>query len=261
MTGDVPTTLTGLLLFVVLLLPGFAYVIGKERHGTGQQLSPFRETAAVAAASVSFELIVLAIFAIVRTLLPSVTPDVGELVRNGAAYLRVHYGQVALWATGLLGLSVALAYSASLPKFRKGASRIHLWRFYPLKWMGLYPHASTVSAWWTVFEDWGAERDIRVGCTLDDGSYVDGRFGSFSTEADDGPDRDLVLAEPIHYGPTGADSAFPYACSAMCVSARHIVQMFVTYIGPVTSSSAAEAPAAPDPASSAAQESSASGPS
>ena len=39
-----PTTLTGLLLFVALLLPGFAYLVGKERHGTERRLSPFRET-------------------------------------------------------------------------------------------------------------------------------------------------------------------------------------------------------------------------
>jgi hypothetical protein len=97
-----PTTLTGLLLFVVLLLPGFAYAVGKERNGTGQQLTPFRETAAVVAASISFELIVLAIFAVIRALLPSLTPDIGALIRNGPSYLRGggghagHYGQVAI---------------------------------------------------------------------------------------------------------------------------------------------------------------------
>ena len=51
MMAIMPTTLTGLVLFVVLLLPGFAYVTGKERHTTGQRLSHFRETAAVVAAS------------------------------------------------------------------------------------------------------------------------------------------------------------------------------------------------------------------
>lgn len=44
-----PTTLTGLLLFVVFLLPGFAYLVGKERNGTERQTSPFRETVAVVA--------------------------------------------------------------------------------------------------------------------------------------------------------------------------------------------------------------------
>jgi Family of unknown function (DUF6338) len=52
-----PTTLTGLLLFVVLLLPGFAYLVGKERAGTERRTSPFRETVAVVAASVATELV------------------------------------------------------------------------------------------------------------------------------------------------------------------------------------------------------------
>jgi uncharacterized membrane protein len=61
-TERVPTTLTGLLLFVVLLLPGFAYLVGKERHGTERSLSPFRETVAVVAASITSELVVLGLF-------------------------------------------------------------------------------------------------------------------------------------------------------------------------------------------------------
>ena len=113
-----PTTLTGLLLFVVLLLPGFAYAVGKERNATGQQLTPFRETAAVVAASVSFELVVLGIFAVIRTLWPSLTPDVGALIRDGRSYLRGggsqpgHYGQVALWTIGMLAVATVLAYVA-----------------------------------------------------------------------------------------------------------------------------------------------------
>jgi hypothetical protein len=88
MMAFMPTTLTGLLLFVILLLPGFAYAIGKDRNGVSQGLTPFRETAAVVVASVSAELVVLSLFAIIRTIWPSVTPNVGALVRNGGGYLR-----------------------------------------------------------------------------------------------------------------------------------------------------------------------------
>lgn len=40
-----PTTLTGLLLFVVLLLPGISYVAIRERGTPRQARSAFRETA------------------------------------------------------------------------------------------------------------------------------------------------------------------------------------------------------------------------
>ncbi len=78
-----PTTLSSLLIFVVLLLPGFAYLVGKERHGTERHTSPFRETVAIVAASITSELAVLGLFAAVRTVFPSWTPDVGALIRHG----------------------------------------------------------------------------------------------------------------------------------------------------------------------------------
>jgi Family of unknown function (DUF6338) len=226
----------------VLLLPGFAYVIGKERNGTGQKATPFRETAAVFAASVTFELIILTLFAVIRTLLPTLTPDVGALIRHGGAYLRGtaghagHYGQVAIWATGMLVVAVFLAYLATLPDVRAFAAAR----------LGPYPHHSTVSAWWLLFEAWQDNRDIHVGCVLDDGSYVEGRLGSFSTESDDSADRDVILAEPITYRPPGRDRvAAPYESAAVCISAARIVAMFVTYTEkPVTSPPAAGAVAA-----------------
>jgi Family of unknown function (DUF6338) len=225
MMASVPTTLSGLVLFVVLLLPGFAYVVGKERHTTGQQLSAFRETAAVVAASVTFELIVIGLFAILRTLLPAQTPDIGALIRQSGNYIRGHghqaghYGQVAIWAAGMLALAVVLAYGATLPSVRKLASKV----------TGSYPHESSVSGWWKLFDDWQAGRDIRVKCNLDDGSYVEGDLGSYSTVGDDKPDRDLILIGTINYRPPGDDQLHAYGASAVCLSAARIVTMFIVY--------------------------------
>ena len=243
-----PTTFTGLLLFVVLLLPGFAYFVGKERHTTAQQLSTFRETVTIVAASVSFELIVLVLFAVIRTLFPSNTPDFGALIRDSGGYLRGHghhpghYGQVAIWAVGMLAASALLAYLATWPQVRAAASKVKL--------AGPYPHESAVSAWWTLFDTWKQGRDITVGCALDDGSYVEGRLGSFSRVADDQADRDLILTEPMSRRAPGADNLTPYEGGAMCISARKIVAVFVNYKGPVISSP--EAQAVPDQASTAA---------
>jgi len=243
-----PTTFTGLLLFVVLLLPGFAYFVGKERHTTAQQLSTFRETVTIVAASVSFELIVLVLFAVIRTLFPSDTPDVGALIRDSGGYLRGHghhtghYGQVAIWAVGMLAASALLAYLATWPQVRAAASKVKL--------AGPYPHESAVSAWWTLFDTWKQGRDITVGCALDDGSYVEGRLGSFSRVADDQADRDLILTEPMSRRAPGADNLTPYEGGAMCISARKTVTVFVNYKGPVISSP--EAQAVPDQASTAA---------
>jgi Family of unknown function (DUF6338) len=219
----VPTTLIGLLLFVVLLLPGFAYLVGKERHGTERRLSPFRETIAIVAASVTSELLVLIVFAGIRALWPSRTPDVGALIRDGGRYLRsspMHYENAAIWGICLLATATLVAYLATVPAVRSITKRI----------TGPYPHDSTVSAWWILFERWPDDRDVEVACTLDDGSAVRGRFGSFNTSADDSPDRDLILRKPIFYRPPGEMAReVPYNMSAVCCPARRIVALFVAY--------------------------------
>ena len=111
-----PTTLSSLLIFVVLLLPGFAYLVGKERHGTERHTSPFRETVAIVAASVTSELTVLGLFAAIRTLFPSWTPDVGAVIRHGGgAYAASHYRSLAILGLILLAASTGLAYLATVP--------------------------------------------------------------------------------------------------------------------------------------------------
>lgn len=220
-----PTTVTGLLLLVVLLFPGFTYLVGKERHGTERKMSAFRETGVVVIASVTIELAVLLIFAVVRAAWPSGTPDVGALVRSGGSYIRGtatasgHYALVATWGLGMLALSAGIAYAASSPKLRRWVSRF----------TGPYPHESTVSAWWLLFETWQRQRDISIVCILDDGSSVLGQFGSFNQSADDSPDRDLILHPPIQYRPPGADDMIEYDVSAVSLSARNIITLFVNY--------------------------------
>ena len=227
-----PTTLTSLALLVVLLLPGFVYFTGKERHGTERHISPFRETVTIFTASITSEIVVLTIFAIIRTVRPSITPDVGTLIRGGTTYLRGNYQQFALWGLGLLAASVLLAYVATIPRVRRAMSG--------LPFVGEYPHSSAVSAWWMLFEHYAAGRQVHVACILDDGSYVGGNLVSFNTSADDAPERELVLGAPIIYRQPGGRREREYLASGVSIAAQRIVTLFVTYVEQVTASSQAE---------------------
>src|SRR6266566_2966950 len=222
-----PTILTGLLLFVVLLLPGFVYLVGRERGGTERHVSPFRETVTIVTVSITSEIAVLTLFAVVRSLWPSLTPDVGALIRGGSAYLRGNYQEFAIWGVGLLAFSVALAYTATIPAIRRGLAKLHL--------VGAYPHNSAVSAWWMLFERFAEGREVHVACTLDDGSYVQGRLQSFNTSAEDTLDRELVLGAPIMYRPSGGQEEKEYLASGVSIAAQRIVTLFVTYVEQVTS--------------------------
>jgi hypothetical protein len=239
-----PTTLSSLLIFVVLLLPGFAYLVGKERHGTERHTSPFRETVAIVAASVTSELAVLGLFAAIRALFPSWTPDVGAVIlHGGGAYAASHYRSLAILGLILLAASTGLAYLATVPSFRRFFARVPV--------IGAYPHDSTVSGWWVLFEKWrvihktvpgkkpGKTREVKVsrrvkaGCLLDDGSYVSGWLASFNNSADDSLDRDLVLRAPIEVRPKGAPEPMQHpSASAASIPASRIVTLFVGYVEP-----------------------------
>jgi len=224
----VPATFTGLVLLVVILLPGLAYMVVRERSGSGRQLSAFRETGAVVFASVVSELAVAGVFAGVRILWPQTTPDVGRLIREGGGYARLHYGPLALWAAGLLIAATALAgLAAGAPSLAARARRPAGLAAVAARWASGHPSAA--SAWWVMFESWFPGENPHVGCVLDDGSYTEGRLASFNTDADDSPDRDLILIDPIRYRPPGATEAKPYPAGAVCISARRVVAMFVSY--------------------------------
>lgn len=243
-----PATFTGLVLLVVILLPGLTYQVVRERSSSHRELSAFRETGAVIFASAVSELAVLGIFTIIRILWPQATPDVGQLIRRGVGYARMHYGMLALWAVGLLIVACTLAgLAAAAPSL---AARIR----HPARlarsagrWSSKRQHPSGASAWWLMFETWFPGEIPHVGCVLDDGSYAEGRLASFSIDADESPDRDLVLAEPIRYRPPGAIEAQAYPAGAMCISARRVVAMFVSY-PPAAGQAEAEAGQASDPA-------------
>lgn len=225
-----PSTLTGLLLFVALMLPGFAYLVGKERAGTERRTSVFRETISVLAAGVSADLIVVVVAAPVW----SSWIDFGRLATEPRAYWREDPLLLAGWLIGLLMVATLLGSLATWPKVR---------RLLPRE----YPHPSAVSSWWMIFEQFDRNGCKYVGGELDNGSYIEGWLASFNTIADDIEDRDLVLEEPIKFRPAGSTSTVPYGAHIACVSARRIVTVFVTYADPhataSTSPVAAEAAA------------------
>ncbi|MFI6853938.1 DUF6338 family protein [Streptomyces sp. NPDC050416] len=205
-----PTTITGLILLVVLLLPGLTFVIVRERQGSERRPTPFRETGTVVFCSVLTELAVLVAFAVLRGVMPGHTPDVGRLVREGTPYAQVHYVELFWWAGGLLSAACALAAVAAA--MTAGV-----------------PHSSAMSAWWVMFHKWFPGEDPLVGCVLEDGSYIEGRLASFNVSSDDLSDRDLVLVEPLKYRAPGALETRDLPWGSACVSARRIVTMFVSY--------------------------------
>lgn len=222
----VPTSLLGLLLFVVLLAPGFAYTLCRERLTAHRPVSAFRETVALVFVGVLCDAVALGVFAVLRVLGPGWTPDVGALLRDPQGYALRHYAELTAWSVGLLTLAVLLAVAAGNRWFRRLAGRLPwLRRRLPHR-----EHEAYLSAWWLLFSE-HPDSEVHVGCVLEDGSYVTGRLWSFSRSAEDSQDRELTLVGPIRYrAPRAKEAVLLPGVGAAAVSARRIVLLTVSYV-------------------------------
>lgn len=231
----------GIFLFVLLLAPGFTYVRVRERDTPERRHSIFRDTLGVGIAAILANSAGLAVLALVRSIWASWTPDIGRLILNDRQYLATAYPLVALWLALIVGGGALAAWGIAAAR-RKAKT-----------------HPSQGSAWRLLFDHWYAqeasEERVKVACALDDGSYVEGVLGSWSDLADDAPDRDLVLVEPLMHRYATETEAQPYGASVAVVSASKIQAMFVTPLEerPATTSTPASGHAEEEPQASAAE--------
>jgi hypothetical protein len=219
----VPTTLVGLLIFVAFITPGLLHYVQRRVLAPQRSLSPLVETATLASVSLAANFVTLLAFFLVRLALPSHTPDVGALLRDGDDYLIPRLPYIIGWSFGLLTLSCTLAVVAAR------------WDWLRTSFVRLFaPVIVNESAWYHVFEEQPqdpAADQIYVGCDLQDGSYVAGILEWYSTETEDKPDRDLILGPPLLRRNRGQIDRLA-GMQRLIVSAREITMMYVTWIEP-----------------------------
>lgn len=232
-----PSTLVGLLLFVLLSTPGLLHVLVTE-HGArpGRQLSLFRETITVGVISVFANAFALVVFLAARALFPAQTPDLARLIRESRNYWIDDYPFILSWAVSLFVLACLVAMIAggwrnriaarqNKSETRRERGRIFHWFFPP-------QGVEQVSGWWKlIYNDKQLKKAKRVSCLLDDGTRISGWYYSFSHESNEGPDRDLLLSGPLVLRDTDG-SVRTQTRGAVCISARNIVLMHVTYEDP-----------------------------
>jgi hypothetical protein len=205
----VPTTFVGLSILIILLGPGFCYVAARERRYPSRQQSAFRESVQIAAASIVLNLLTLLAFWAARSLWSSATPNLGRLVAHPGAYWLDHYRLVIGWSIGLFATACTVGFlvGAIAPARKSG---IH------------------ASAWWQMFEDF-PKAEKWVGCEMDDGSYVSGQLYSYSIEAEETENRELVIRDPKYRGPEDTEVQ-GLGADLTVVSAHHIRFLSVNYL-------------------------------
>lgn len=213
-----PSSLTGLVLFVLLLAPGFTYAAQRERRAPRRQRSAFGETVLLGLTSFLCDVAALGVFAILRVALPDHTPDLGRLLRDGRTYFDANYAYIGWWALGLLALACAFGFV--------------LGRWPPPFTPVFADDIQFTSAWWDLFQQY-PDSEVYVGCELEDGSYLGGALFTYNSDEDESENRELALSAPITYRPAGTnEETLIDDVGAVSVSARQIKFMTVTYRPP-----------------------------
>ena len=86
----IPSDLMGVLIFVVLLWPGFVYSSIRARRRPERQLTALRETVLIVAISLTALAVTALALAVLRSLWPGATPDMHQLLFHRRVYLAAH---------------------------------------------------------------------------------------------------------------------------------------------------------------------------
>lgn len=229
-----PSTVIGALVFIACAAPGFFYTQQRRRQTELPVVSAVSETAALVVVSLMADLVGLAAFGVIRTILPHNTPDVGQLAAAGHLYIAPRVAYVTEWGVGVLAFSCLIGW---LMAFRPSSSsddeddrdkkkgRIRSWIR-----LQLTPTIVQQSAWDYAFTAAG-NLDLYLTCYLKDGSVIGGYADWWSTQLQESTDRDLVLVAPITVTIDGTSNSVEDA-DRLIVSAREIHRIFVRYLEP-----------------------------
>ena len=227
-----PTTISGLVLFVLFLTPGACYSL--RRAATGPALpdpSPVKETAGLVAVSVATNAATLLLIALLHRW-TSWPMDPVAVVTRTDDLARSQPSVLAGWCAGFLVLSCLL--SVALHGCAQSAIFVGLKDRTWAAWLIGTP-VSRGSAWWRAFNDptvdW-SRRSAYAGCVLTDGSWVGGYVETFSPDSEESHDRDLVLIAPLDYRAPNSDLASALDANRLIVSAREIRFISVAYVVP-----------------------------
>jgi len=226
----VPTTFNGIVLLIILLVPGFIYVLRREKHTPSRKFSGFRETLRIIVAS-AFAYGALAVGVTVGAFLSADIRQVAvALVIDSTEFQKQHALKFAIIVVGavlvatlvcaFVGGTSALKLVEQLAKrSERLAKKIETWKS---------DHAPISSAWWTAFELQPLAAK-RISITLSEGTVLSGLLYSYSQDADDHPDRDVVLQAPLFIQNPEAESFKPLPGASLIVSAREIRFLTVVY--------------------------------
>lgn len=221
-----PTTFTGLLVFLALLAPGFAFLVVFERGARPTlERSVLRETATIVLASLACNTAAGVLFALARHCGWFKTPSPSKLIAEGKTYFAAHIGLVTGWALAVFLFALLAAVIAAgllnRPGVQSALGKLTQW---------VVPPAGVTmdSAWWKLLKVVEPESYRRLTCTLDDETVIEGWLTSLNPSANETAERELTLSAPLRITkPNSQPERFTHG--SIAISANRIQYFYVSY--------------------------------
>ncbi|GAA0478862.1 hypothetical protein Ade02nite_40480 [Paractinoplanes deccanensis] len=227
----IPSTPVGVALLLLLIAPGLAYVLRREKVVPTSPRTAFREALQVVFASVASLAVIGLLATLLRTIAPEHTLDVRRLIQAPGPFARGHHVQVAWWSFGVLAAATLLAWVMADPRIIRGLHWLSTHK--PFTWLTGASNSdiAEISGWWRVFDDRRPKdtAKVDVGVLKDDGTYIQGTLVSWTAGGLDYDKRELVLKEPLRYQTTdGKQHSLPV--DMVVIAGRDIRRLDVKYL-------------------------------
>jgi hypothetical protein len=236
----------GVALLLILIAPGLAYVLRREKSVPTGPRTAFREALQVIFVSVVSLIIIGLLAALVRVIAPDHTPNVRGLVRDPGPFFRDHYVQLVWWSLGLLIAATLFAWTMADSRVVDKLQDFSRW--HRITWLtgASEEDITEVSAWWRTFDELKPPGTglTCVGVLKDDGSYIQGSLVSYSCGGLDNDKRELILTAPLVYV-TADGVKRPLVAQMVLIAGRNISRLDVTHLPEATGGSAATASTEP----------------
>ncbi len=186
--------------------------------------TPLRETANIVFHSAISLFVAAVILAIVRSVIPERTPDIGALLRKPQKEFVSDHVALAWWSVAMFATACGIGFSIGRVDWLRN-------------WLTSRGPVSPHSAWWLTLSP-GADyfSPVRTGseetettvvhCVLADGDEIIGDLLSFSSYMPENDARDIVLRAPIHVRRASGETV-EHENGALIVSSKNIKYFYL----------------------------------
>ncbi|AZS39468.1 hypothetical protein CVS54_00776 [Microbacterium oxydans] len=210
-----PTDLAGVAFYLLLIIPGVAFSISRERHRPKVKRSAFRETATAVFVSAAIFAIFALVVAVLSMVNGSIRAEVTGFLLDPGSYTRTHFDWFVITSTSALTVAAVAGWLA-------GGKRAHELTF------GRWQDDPDRESWGYVFNRFPDALNF-AGVQLKDGTWIEGYVDTYGNVGEEGEPKALTLLGDISVRPPGGELQ-QFAAETIVLKDADISYLSVSYV-------------------------------